>query len=276
MADSRKITGRRAVVTGSTRGIGRAIAEALVRRGDRVVVSGRDRKTTKKAAGEIGALGPGEAIGIACDVRKPVDCERLIAGAVERFGGMDVLVNNAGIGRFVSIGEMSLEDWDAQIRTNLDGVFHCSKAAIPHLRASATRPEGAPAGAGAGTAGGDAWIINIGSLAGRNTFAGGAAYNATKFGLLGMSEAMMLDLRHEGIRVTCVMPGSVATDFDTGGAAPAGASSGGKGAAARSGGDGWKLTAEDVAQVVTDLLDFPARALPSRVEIRPSRPPRKG
>jgi NAD(P)-dependent dehydrogenase (short-subunit alcohol dehydrogenase family) len=275
MTDSRKITGLRAVVTGSTRGIGRAIAEALVRRGDRVVVSGRDRKTTKAVAAQVGAVGPGEALGIACDVRKPVQCERLIAGAVEGFGGLDVLVNNAGLGRFARIDEMSLEDWDVQIRTNLDGVFHCSRAAIPHLRASA-------GGGGEVAGGGNAWIINIGSLAGRNPFAGGAAYNATKFGLLGMSEAMMLDLRHEGIRVTCVMPGSVATDFDTGGMAPAapslvgGGASGGKGAAARAGRDDWKLTPEDVAQVVTDLLDFPARALPSRVEIRPSRPPRRG
>ncbi|MSR21999.1 MAG: SDR family oxidoreductase [Gemmatimonadetes bacterium] len=230
-------------MTGSTRGIGRAIAEALVRRGDRVVVSGRKAKDAQRVAKEITAPGPGEARGIGCDVQKPIQCQALIAGTVELFGGVDVLVNNAGLGRFARIHEMKSEDWDAQIRTNLDGVFHCSKAAVPHLIER-----------------GGGWIINIGSLAGRNAFSGGAAYNASKWGLLGMSEAMMLDLRQEGIRVTCVMPGSVNTGFGSGVPDPS---------------DGWKLTAEDIAQVVVDLLAFPPRALPSKIEIRPSRPPQK-
>jgi NAD(P)-dependent dehydrogenase (short-subunit alcohol dehydrogenase family) len=136
---------------------------------------------------------------------------------------------------------MSLDDWHRQIETNLDGVFYCCRAALPHLKRTG------------------GWIINIGSLAGKNAFAGGAAYNASKFGLLGFSEALMLEVRHDGVRVSCVMPGSVATDFSGDPAA---------------GGD-WKLHAEDVAQVVSDLLAFPGRALPSRIEIRPSRPPKK-
>ncbi len=133
---------------------------------------------------------------------------------------------------------------DIQIDTNLSGVFYLSRAAIPHLKESA-----------------DAWILNIGSLAGRNTFAGGVGYNASKFGLLGMTEAMMLDLRYEGIRVSLIMPGSVDTSF---GDRPAGDK------------EGWALTSEDVSRAVLDLLRYPGNALPSRVELRPSQPPRKG
>jgi NAD(P)-dependent dehydrogenase (short-subunit alcohol dehydrogenase family) len=169
-------------------------------------------------------------------------CERLMTRAVEALGRLDVLVNNAGLGVFAPVDAMSVEDWHRQIETNLDGVFYCCRAALPHLKRNG------------------GWIVNIGSLAGKNPFAGGAAYNASKFGLLGFSEALMLEVRHEGVRVCCVMPGSVATDF-----------SGDDG-----GGSDWKLHPEDVAQVVCDLLAFPERALPTRIEIRPSRPPRKG
>jgi NAD(P)-dependent dehydrogenase (short-subunit alcohol dehydrogenase family) len=230
-----------AVVTGSTKGIGRATARALIERGAQVIVSGRTATEVEAVAVELTATGPGNAHGIVCDVRDPEACASLIQGAVDRFGALDVLVNNAGVGRFAPIPEITPEDWDLQLRTNLDGVFHCSRNAIPHLIAR-----------------GGGWIINMGSLAGKNPFAGGAAYNATKFGLLGMSEAMMLDLRHHGIRVTCIMPGSVNTYF------------GGEPDPAMD----WKLAPEDVARIVVDLLDFPERALPSRIEIRPSRPPR--
>lgn len=231
-----------AVVTGSTRGIGRAVARALVERGDHVIVSGRAASDALAVAGELTAFGPGEAHGIPCDVRDPAACDALIQGAVERFGGLDVLVNNAGVGRFAPIHELEPADWDLQMRTNLDGVYHCSRNAVPHLVSR-----------------GGGWIMNVGSLAGRNPFAGGAAYNATKFGLLGLSEAMMLDLRPLGIRVTCIMPGSVNTHFSGGDPDPA---------------MDWKLTPEDIARIVVDLLDFPARALPSRIEIRPTRPPK--
>jgi 3-oxoacyl-[acyl-carrier protein] reductase len=231
-----------AVITGSTKGIGLAMAEALVHAGARVVVSSRTRGDVESAAEALSAQGPGEAHGIPCDVRDPAQCRSLIRGAAARFGGFDVLVNNAGLGRFARIHQMEDEDWDVQIRTNLDGVFHCSKAAVPHLIER-----------------GGGWIVNLGSLAGRNAFSGGAAYNASKWGLLGMTEAMMLDLRYEGIRVTCIMPGSVNTHFFEGGPHPE---------------DEWKLRAEDIARVFMDLLAFPERALPSKIEIRPSRPPR--
>ena len=232
MAD---VSGRVAVVTGGTRGIGLAIARTLAQGGAGVVVAARRGDDVARVAGELGP----RALGVACDVRRVEDCERLVARTVENFGRLDILINNAGLGVFAPVEAMSLEDWHRQIETNLDGVFYCCRAALPHIK----KMRG--------------WIINIGSLAGKNAFAGGAAYNATKFGLLGFSEALMLEVRHDGVRVSCVMPGSVATEFSSGG------------------GGEWKLHAEDIAQVVSDLLAFPDRALPSRIEIRPAQPPKK-
>ncbi|TVP55785.1 MAG: SDR family oxidoreductase [Gemmatimonadales bacterium] len=237
------LSGKTAVITGSTKGIGRSVAEAMVAAGGSVVIASRTAGDVAAATAALNEQGPGRAHGIPCDVRDREDCEALIEGAVEAFGGIDILVNNAGLGRFAKIQEMEIESWDTQIRTNLDGVFYCSRAAVPHLIRK-----------------GEGWIINIGSLAGRNAFSGGVAYNATKFGLLGMTEAMMLDLRHEGIRVTCIMPGSVNTHFFEGGPHPE---------------HEWKLQGEDLARLVMDLLAFPPRALPSKIEIRPSQPPRK-
>lgn len=238
---------RVAIVTGGTRGIGRSIAAALVAAGLRVVVCGRTAHAVDRAAEELEALATRaaprpRAIGVPCDVARHQDCKRLVEETVARFGRLDVLINNAGVGTYASVAELAVEEWDAVIGTNLNGVFYCTREAVPHLRR-----------AGAG------WIINIGSLAGKNAFAGGAAYNASKFGLIGFSEAVMQDLRYDGIRVSCVMPGSVATEF---------------GGVAASGED-WKILPEDVARIVTDLLAFPARTLPSRVEVRPSRPPRR-
>ncbi len=232
------LTGRVAVVTGAKRGIGLAIARTLAEAGASVVVAARGDKEVERVAS---ALGRG-AVGIACDVRSAEECERLIERTVGALGRLDILVNNAGLGVFAPVETMRLEDWHRQLETNLDGVFYCCRSALPHLK----RQGG--------------WIINIGSLAGKNPFAGGAAYNASKFGLLGFSEALMLEVRHDGVRVCCVMPGSVATEF-SGDAAD---------------GSAWKLLPEDVARVVADLLAFPDRALPSRIEIRPSRPPKKG
>jgi NAD(P)-dependent dehydrogenase (short-subunit alcohol dehydrogenase family) len=228
---------RVAVVTGGTRGIGLATARMLAGVGIAVVVAARREDDVKRVAGELGP----RALGVVCDVRRVEDCERLVARTVEAFGRLDILINNAGLGVFAPVEVMSLEDWHRQIETNLDGVFYCCRAALPHIK----RVQG--------------WIINIGSLAGKNAFAGGAAYNASKFGLLGFSEALMLEVRHDGVRVSCVMPGSVATEFSSEAA----------------GGVDWKLHAEDVAQVVRDLLAFPGRALPSRIELRPSQPPKK-
>ncbi len=235
------LAGKVALITGSTKGIGRAIARELAEAGAKVVVSSRTEADVARTARELDGSGSGTAHGIPCDVRDPEACRRLVEGTVERFGGLDILVNNAGLGRFATIQEMDPEDWDIQLRTNLDGVFHVSRAAVPHL-----------------VAGGGGWIFNIGSLAGRNAFSGGVAYNARKFGLRGMTEAMMLDLRDEGVRVTLIMPGSVNTHFFGSDPDPEG---------------GWKLQAEDISRVVLDLLAFPDRALPSKVEIRPSRPP---
>jgi len=231
------VSGKVAVVTGGTRGIGLAIARTLVQGGAAVVVAARRTDDVARVAGELGP----RALGVACDVRRVADCERLVARTVDTFGRLDILINNAGLGVFAPVEAMSLEDWHCQIETNLDGVFYCCRAALPYIKT--TR----------------GWIINIGSLAGKNSFAGGAAYNASKFGLLGFSEALMLEVRHDGVRVSCVMPGSVATEFTSGVA----------------GGAEWKLHAEDVAQVVRDLLAFPDRALPSRIEIRPAQPPKK-
>ena len=233
--------GRVAIVSGGTRGIGRAVVGDLLHEGFRVVFSSRSAPNVEEATRALGKRG--EVLGVVADVRDPEACQRFVAQAVERFGRLDVLVNNAGIGKFAPVHEMSLEDWHTQIDTNLNGVFYLSRAAVPHLKASSS-----------------AWIINIGSLAGRNAFAGGAAYNASKFGLVGMSEAMMLDLRYEGIRVSLIMPGSVATDF---GSRPADAK------------EGWALTSEDVSRAVLDLLRYPMNAHVSKVEMRPSQPPRK-
>ncbi|MSR37091.1 MAG: SDR family oxidoreductase [Gemmatimonadetes bacterium] len=233
------ITGKTAIVTGSSNGIGLAIAQRLVAAGADVVVSSRTAKNVKEVAKRLSDAGPGRAVGIPCDVRDSEACAALVAGAVEALGRLDLLVNNAGVGHMKPVHEMSLDEWHDQIETNLGGVFYCSRAAVPHLGAT-----------------GDGWIINIGSLASRNSFAGGAGYNASKFGLLGMTEAMMLDLRFEGIRVSIVMPGSVQTDFGAGSAAK----------------KEWALQAEDVALAVTQLLEFPERALVSRVEMRPTRP----
>lgn len=236
--------GRVALVTGGSRGIGRAIAATLLGEGFRVSLTARTASAAEGAAGALADQVGGEVLGLAGDVRDPEACRRVVEATVARFGGLDVLVNNAGVGKFASVAEMSLEDWRLQIGTNLDGVFFMSRAAIPHLLRSP-----------------DPWILNIGSLAGRNPFAGGAAYNASKFGLVGLSEAMMLDLRHQGIRVSLIMPGSVDTRF---GDRPEGEKA------------GWALRPEDVARAVVDLLGYPAHAHPSRVELRPSRPPRKG
>ena len=231
--------GKGAVITGSTNGIGLAIAERMIAAGMDVVVSSRTAKKVKEIAQRLSGEGPGRAIGIACDVRDSKSCAALIADGVDQLGRLDVLVNNAGVGRMRPVHKMSLEEWSEQIETNLNGVFYCSRAAVPYLSAT-----------------GDGWIINIGSLASRNSFAGGAAYNASKFGLLGMSEAMMLDLRNEGVRVSIVMPGSVQTDF-------------GDFAGAK---QGWALHADDCALAVMQLLEYPGRALVSRVEMRPTRP----
>ena len=234
---------RVSLVTGGSRGIGRAIVEALARRGDTVWFCGRSAEGVRAAEREIAKLLPGPVHGRVCDVRDYGAVERLVGEVVEAEGRIDLLVNNAGLGHFAPVDELEPERFREVVEVNLFGVFHGIRAAAPVMRKQ-----------GAG------WIVNVASLAAKNPFAGGAAYNASKFGLVGMSEAAMLDLRHHGVRVAAICPGSVATELRTG---------------MRSEPQDWMLAPEDVAKVVTDLLDFPDRALPSLIEIRPTRPPRK-
>ncbi|MGH7449550.1 MAG: SDR family oxidoreductase [Longimicrobiales bacterium] len=237
------LTGRSAVVTGGSRGIGYAIAEALAGAGASVAIGARTAADVERAARALaGKHSAARTIGVQCDVRSQQDCEALVERAAADFGGIDILVNNAGVGRFATVADMSVDDWEAVIETNLNSLFYCSHAALPHLKKRGT-----------------SWIINIGSLAGKNAFPGGAAYNASKFGLIGFSEALMQEVRHDGVRVSYIMPGSVATEFSH----PSG---GGR----RD--DEWKIGAEDIAQIVLDLLAMPGRTLPSRIEVRPSRP----
>jgi len=239
-----------AVVTGGSVGIGFAIAQALLAQGFQVVIGAR-RKAPLDAA--VQRLGAGDKVhAVVADVREASDAERLIGAAKERYGGVDVLVNNAGVGLFAKVADMTLDEWHQVMRTNLDGVFYCTRAALPEMRQR-----------------GGGFIINISSLAGKNAFAGGAAYCASKAALNQFSEALMQEVRYDNIRVSYVLPGSVATAFGDP-SAPSGA-----GPSTALGAD-WKLAPEDVARVVTDLIAHDARSLPSRVELRPSRPPRKG
>ena len=235
--------GKVAVVTGSSKGIGFAIAEALVQAGANVTVSARHEEEVSAAAARLNALGKGRALGVPCDVRQPAAVAELIRRTAAEFGGLDILVNNAGVGHFGPVAELPVERWQQVIETNLSGVFYCCREAIPHLQRR-----------------GGGWIINIASLAGKNPMPGGTAYNASKFGLVGFSESLLLDVRHDNIRVSYLMPGSVATHFNEHTVGEAAA---------------WKIQPEDIAQVVLDLLEVPGRTMPSRVELRPSRPPRR-
>ena len=241
------IHGRAAVVTGATRGIGFAIARSLLEAKARVAISGRSQASVDQALDILNPLG--DVFGVAADMSKRVEVDRFIASVNDRFHGIDILVNNAGLGTFRSVGDLPPEEWDRMIALNLSGPYYCSHAVLPILKERG---------------GGD--IINISSLAGKNAFAGGAGYNASKFGLNGFSEAMMLDHRDEGVRVSYVMPGSVDTEFGS----PHASNRPDHGSAE------WKIAPEDIADVVMLLLRMPRRTLISRVEIRPSRPAKKG
>jgi NAD(P)-dependent dehydrogenase (short-subunit alcohol dehydrogenase family) len=230
--------GRVAIVTGGSRGIGRAIVEALLDGGWRVYLCSRSEESVGRALAELADRGP--VAGRSVDVRAQDQVDSFVAWVEGEAGRIDCLVNNAGLGHFGAVDEIDGERWREVIGTNLDGAFYFIRAVAPAMKRQ-----------------GDGWIFNVASLAGKNPFAGGAAYNASKFGMVGLSEAAMLDLRHDGIRVSAILPGSVDTAFHTHRRRE------------------WMLAPEDVARVVTDLLAFPARALPSRVEIRPSQPPRK-
>ncbi|MBC8029690.1 MAG: SDR family oxidoreductase [Pyrinomonadaceae bacterium] len=238
-----ELTGKTAIVTGGTKGIGLGIAEALVKAGVNVCLSARSRKEIDEALLALTALKGGGVTGIVADVRVYTQIQALFELTASHFGGLDILVNNAGIGMFQTVEEMSSDDFRSVVETNLFGVFYCCHEAIPLMRSR-----------------GGGYIINISSLAGTNAHPKMAAYNASKFGLNGFSEALMQEVRHDGIKVSYIMPGSVNTEF--GGDTP-------------TTDQDWQLRPEDIAQVVIDLLRHDNRALVSRVEIRPSKPPKK-
>ena len=254
MPNLHPLTGQAALVTGGTRGIGRAVAASLLEAGAQVVLTGTRREAAEEVAAALnrGSSTGAHAHGAACDVTGDASVADLVHLVRERCGRLDILVNNAGVGIYRPTPELSLDDFRQVVDTNLTGVFRVTKACLPLLLQAGEAPHNdAPSGA---------TIVNIGSLAGRHPFKGGVAYNASKFGLVGLSEAMMLDLRGEGIRVATVMPGSVATEF-----------------AGRSPDDGeeWKLSPEDVAEAVLAVVLQRSQALASRIELRPSRPPAK-
>lgn len=233
---------RVAIVTGGSRGIGRAVVEALAGDGWRVYFCSKSADSVETALGELRERFGDRVAARPVDVREQDQVDSFTAWVAEEAGGIDCLVNNAGLGRFGAVDELSGDDWREVLRTNLDGCFYFLRAVAPAMKRR-----------GSGT------ILNIASLAARNPFPGGSAYNASKFGLLGLSDAAMLDLRHDGIRVAAILPGSVETAFHR----------------ERRDDTSWMLGPEDVARACVDVLAYPGRALASRIELRPSQPPKK-
>jgi 3-oxoacyl-[acyl-carrier protein] reductase len=226
-----------ALITGGTKGIGFGIAKSLLADGCNVAITGRDQGGVDKAVAELGS---GSAvIGIKSDVRDLASQQKAVDTVVTRWGGLDLLIANAGLGHFAPIDQLTPEQWNETIDTNLTGTFYSIKAAFDALKKS------------------KGYVITISSLAGTNFFAGGAAYNASKFGLTGFTQAAMLDLRPHGIKVTTIMPGSVATYFNSSQPGPD---------------QDWKIQIEDLGQMVVDLLHMHPRTLPSKIEVRPSSP----
>jgi 3-oxoacyl-[acyl-carrier protein] reductase len=227
------LEGKYALITGGTRGIGKSIAAALLDQGASVAICGRTDAGVQSALADF----KGNAIGHPADIGNPNDVAALFRYVEQRFPKLDILINNAGIGIFKPTADLSIEDWQSTLNLNLSGAFYCCREALPGFRKQ-----------------GRGYIVNISSLAGKNAFAGGAAYNSSKFGLNAFSEAMMLDHRNEGIRVSSILPGSVATGFGKGG------------------GEDWKIAPEDIAEIVISLLRMPERTTVSSVEVRPSKP----
>jgi len=230
--------GKKAIVTGGTRGIGKEIAKMLLGRGAAVAICGRSEEGVQKAVQELAAETGGRIIGGKCDVTDAGDIRKFYSYTDDKLGSLDILVNNAGIGIFRPVADLLPEEWHRTIETNLSSVFHFCHLAMERFRK-----------------GNGGFVVNISSLAGKNAFAGGGAYNASKFGLNGFTEALMLDHRADNVRVCSVMPGSVATAFF-----------GSENKA------DWKIQPEDVAEVVRMVLEMPERTMVSRVEIRPSKP----
>ncbi len=229
-----------AYITGGSAGIGYGVAQKLVNAGMKVAISGRNESTIKKAARELGV--EEKVLALVSDASKLKDEENAVKTILDKWGAIDVVLANAGVGYFSSIDQMSEAQWHEMINTNLNGVFHTLKASVEELKKS------------------KGYYITLASLAGTNFFAGGAGYNASKFGVVGFTQAAMLDLRQYDIKVSTIMPGSVATQF--GGNAPSPA-------------DAWKIQPEDIGDLVLDLLRMNPRTLPSKIEVRPTRPDKK-
>ena len=236
------IKGKVALITGGTKGIGYGIAEALMRKGVHVAITGRHEESAQEAADALNKSHSGDvrAVGIAADVRDFSSQERAIQAVMSEYGKIDVVVANAGIGHFGSVESLTVKEWQETIDTNLTGAFYSLKASLDALKES------------------KGYYISISSLAGTNFFAGGSAYNASKFGLTGFTQAAMLDLRKYGIKVSTIMPGSVATYFND---------------HVPDEKDSWKIQIEDIGKLVVDLLEMHPRTLPSKIEVRPSIPP---
>lgn len=237
------LSGKVALITGGTKGIGFGIAQALVRKGVHVGITGRSEETVLKAADELNSeKNAGNAIGLQADVRSYEDQQKAVQNLIEKFGHIDFVIANAGLGHFASIEDLSVEQWQETIDTNLSGPFYTLKATLDQLKKN------------------EGYYITISSLAGTNFFKNGSAYNASKFGLTGFTQAAMLDLREIGVKTTTIMPGSVATYFN--GNTPDAS-------------DAWKIQIEDIGKLVVDLLTMNSRTLPSKVEVRPSFPSKK-
>ncbi|MFT5237419.1 MAG: 3-oxoacyl-[acyl-carrier protein] reductase [Flavobacteriaceae bacterium] len=231
-----------ALITGGTKGIGYAVAESLLKQGIYVAITGRTEEGAKDAAKQLNASGSdlAHAIGIVSDVRSFESQQEVVNAVIQEFGQLDIVIANAGVGHFASIEDLTVEKWQETIDTNLTGAFFSLKASVDEL----IKNKG--------------YYISISSLAGTNFFAGGAAYNASKFGLTGFSQAVMLDLRKHGVKVSTIMPGSVSTYFN--GNEPKES-------------DAWKIQGEDIGEMVIDLLKMNPRTLPSKIEVRPTMPP---
>ncbi len=235
------LNNKTALITGGSKGIGYGIAEAMLRVGMRVGITSRSLEAAQEAAAKLKKITSGEIIGLEADVKDAEAQKKAVAAIIDRWGGLDVLIANAGLGHFGSIEDLTEVQWHETIDTNLTGVFHSIKASLDALKSS------------------QGYIITISSLAGTNFFAGGSAYNASKFGLTGFTQAVMLDLRQYGIKVTTIMPGSVATYFNDHQPDEK---------------DAWKIQIHDLGQMVIDLLKMNPRTLPSKIEVRPTKPPK--
>lgn len=229
-----------ALITGGSKGIGYGVAEALLKLGMKVAITSRSIESAEKAATKLKSIGSGEVLALEADVKDYKSQEKAVKKIVDTWGQLDVLIANAGVGHFATIDELKIEDWKDTIDTNLTGVFYSIKSSLDSLKKS------------------EGYIITISSLAGTNFFAGGTAYNASKFGLTGFTQAAMLDLRKYGIKVSTIMPGSVATHFND---------------HVPNKEDSWKIQKEDIGELVVDLLKMNPRTLPSKIEVRPSMPP---